>query len=131
MHDPLQPVGGGRTGVEPDPVHWVMRLAPLTTGLAPTPYEEIVIGLPDEPEEGGTSCSCHISPLFRRIESPGPNEEELTFANVFHGAPLLVPGLESLPEFATKYVVANEGKQQTKRQTMLFIDTPWQYVVST
>jgi len=76
---------------------------PLRIGFAPLPYAPNVMGDPLEPEDGTVNAVPYqASPRLKRIESPGENVEPFTFAIVCHGAPELVPLLESLPAAATK-----------------------------
>src|SRR6478609_843269 len=52
-----------------------------------------------------TMPPAQVSPLRKLTVSPGLRTIELTFDSDFHGAALEVPGLVSLPEALTKYVV--------------------------
>jgi hypothetical protein len=75
---------------------------PFNTGFAPLPYAPNVIGDPLDPLDGTVSdVPYQISPRLNKIESPGENVAAFTFAIVCHGAPELVPLLESLPAAAT------------------------------
>jgi hypothetical protein len=67
-------------------------------GLAPLPYAPKVIELLALPLDGTVSCSLHVSPALKRMESPGLNVELLTFAIVCQGVELEVGVTdESLP----------------------------------
>jgi hypothetical protein len=57
------------------------------TGFAPEPYELNSIGVAAVPLEGGMSRAIHLCPDWKRIESPGENDEAFTFAIDFHAEP--------------------------------------------
>jgi hypothetical protein len=48
-----------------DPLMKGIGAAAVMIGAAPVPYASNEIGLPLFPEEGGISCSFHVSPRFR------------------------------------------------------------------
>jgi hypothetical protein len=70
-------------------------------GALPDPYDPKVIGLPEDPEFLMFSCSRQVSPLLKRMELPGENEDAFTFAIVRHAVVGDCPLLLSLPADAS------------------------------
>lgn len=70
---------------------------PSIAGLAPPPYEPMVIGADAVPEPFGHSCPFQAQPLWKRIRSPGSNVVADTLSSVFQGCLGDVPLWWSLP----------------------------------
>ena len=72
---------------EPSDIHPLTVSNPLIIGLAPEPYEEIVIGLPSKPDFVGVIVPENKSPVLNKTESPATKllKKEFNFVIVFHG----------------------------------------------